>query len=141
VWSARRGAPAGRDPFNGGTLEWTTTSPPPHYNFAVIPTVSSAYPNWDEPDREEDLRRLERDELVLEDAHETPETTVNDAALAGVAEMPSESPWPITVAVAVTFAFALLLVGHYAAAAALLGVAGLAVGAWHWHEPEEEAPA
>ena len=31
----------------GGTLEWTTTSPPPAYNFAVIPKVTSAYPNWD----------------------------------------------------------------------------------------------
>src|SRR6185295_14020833 len=98
ILSARRGVPAGRDPFNGGTLEWTTTSPPPHYNFAVIPTVSSAYPNWDEQDREEDLRRLARDELVLADAHETPETTVNDAALAGIAVMPAESPWPVTIA-------------------------------------------
>jgi cytochrome c oxidase subunit I+III len=139
AWSARRGASAGRDPFGGGTLEWTTTSPPPHYNFAVIPTVSSAYPNWDERDREEDLRRLERDELVLEDGHETPETTVNDAALAGVAEMPSESPWPVTVAVAVTLAFAFLLTGHYATGALLFALAGLALGAWHWHEPEEQA--
>ncbi len=27
------------DPWNGRTLEWATTSPPPHYNFAVIPKV------------------------------------------------------------------------------------------------------
>ena len=27
------------DPFNGRTLEWSTSSPPPPYNFAVIPTV------------------------------------------------------------------------------------------------------
>src|SRR5207248_2064391 len=38
VWSRFRGLPSGPDPFYGGTLEWTTTSPPPHYNFAVIPT-------------------------------------------------------------------------------------------------------
>ena len=31
------------------TLEWTIPSPPPEYNFAVIPTVTSAYPNWDAP--------------------------------------------------------------------------------------------
>ena len=41
----------GRDPFHGGTLEWTIPSPPPHYNFAVIPTVTSPYPNWDAADR------------------------------------------------------------------------------------------
>jgi cytochrome o ubiquinol oxidase subunit 1 len=27
------------DPWNGRTLEWATASPPPVYNFAVIPTV------------------------------------------------------------------------------------------------------
>src|SRR5256886_11156825 len=51
VYSRFRGAPAGPDPFFGGTLEWATTSPPPPYNFPVIPTVTSAYPNWDVEDR------------------------------------------------------------------------------------------
>ncbi|SEQ90870.1 cytochrome o ubiquinol oxidase subunit 1 [Nitrosomonas sp. Nm51] len=31
-------APLG-DPWNGRTLEWATPSPPPHYNFAVLPQV------------------------------------------------------------------------------------------------------
>ncbi len=137
VWSARRGAPSGSDPFNGGTLEWTVPSPPPHYNFAVIPTVTTPYPNWDDDDRAEDLNRLERGELVLADGHETPATTVNDAALAAIAEMPPESPWPITVALAVTIAFALLLTTHYVTACAFFAVAALAVAAWNADEPEE----
>ena len=29
------------DPWNGRTLEWSTSSPPPFYNFAVIPTVDT----------------------------------------------------------------------------------------------------
>ena len=49
VWSLRRGAPAGDDPWGGNTLEWATTSPPPHYNFARIPIVRSADPNWEQP--------------------------------------------------------------------------------------------
>src|SRR5207248_4375622 len=52
AWSRFRGPLAGPDPFLGGTLEWTTTSPPPPYNFAVIPPVPSAYPNWDRGARE-----------------------------------------------------------------------------------------
>lgn len=36
----------GGDPWNGRTLEWTTTSPPPHYNFAIIPTVDQIDPFW-----------------------------------------------------------------------------------------------
>src|SRR5215212_1132931 len=69
VASRFRGAPAGPDPFHGGTLEWTVPSPPPHYNFAVIPTVSSAYPNWDEDDRAVDAGKLERGELTYEAGH------------------------------------------------------------------------
>jgi cytochrome c oxidase subunit I+III len=137
VWSGRRGAAAGRDPFRGGTLEWATSSPPPHYNFAVVPTVTSPYPNWDDADREEDLRRLERDELVLARGHETPLSTVNDAAISSVHEMPPESPWPITVAFLTSIAFALVLTTHYVAAAAFLGFAVLAVAAWSSNEPEE----
>jgi len=47
VVSLRRGAPAGDDPWDAWTLEWATTSPPPPYNFAVVPTVSSRRPLWD----------------------------------------------------------------------------------------------
>jgi cytochrome o ubiquinol oxidase subunit 1 len=34
------------DPWNGRTLEWTTTSPPPFYNFAVIPKVDHRDAFW-----------------------------------------------------------------------------------------------
>lgn len=34
------------DPWNGRTLEWSTSSPPPFYNFAIIPTVDQLDPLW-----------------------------------------------------------------------------------------------
>jgi cytochrome o ubiquinol oxidase subunit 1 len=34
------------DPWNGRTLEWSVASPPPEYNFAVIPTVHSRDAFW-----------------------------------------------------------------------------------------------
>ncbi len=34
------------DPWNGRTLEWSTASPPPLYNFAVIPEVHSRDAFW-----------------------------------------------------------------------------------------------
>lgn len=34
------------DPWDGRTLEWTTTSPPPVYNFAIVPEVDSRDPFW-----------------------------------------------------------------------------------------------
>jgi len=36
----------GGDPWNGRTLEWSIPSPPPVYNFAIIPTVDQRDPLW-----------------------------------------------------------------------------------------------
>ena len=35
------------DPWNGRTLEWSTASPPPFYNFAHIPTVHAKDAFWE----------------------------------------------------------------------------------------------
>ena len=47
IWSYFRGPAAGNDPWDAWTLEWSTTSPPPDYNFATIPVVASRRPLWD----------------------------------------------------------------------------------------------
>jgi cytochrome c oxidase subunit 1 len=47
VSSLFRGLPAGDDPWDAWTLEWSTTSPPPAYNFEAIPVVRSRRPLWD----------------------------------------------------------------------------------------------
>jgi len=47
VRSYYKGEVAGNDPWNAWTLEWSTTSPPPEYNFATIPAVRSRRPLWD----------------------------------------------------------------------------------------------
>ena len=45
-WTRKRGEPAGNDPWQGATLEWAIPSPPPVYNFTVIPRVESRLPLW-----------------------------------------------------------------------------------------------
>ncbi|MBU6333301.1 MAG: cytochrome c oxidase subunit I [Chloroflexi bacterium] len=45
--SLRRGAPAGNDPWDAATLEWSVSSPPPPHNFDQIPVVHSRRPLWD----------------------------------------------------------------------------------------------
>jgi cytochrome c oxidase subunit I len=42
-----KGEFAGNDPWDAWTLEWSTTSPPPEYNFAKLPIVMSRRPLWD----------------------------------------------------------------------------------------------
>ncbi|HZT17857.1 MAG TPA: cytochrome c oxidase subunit I, partial [Dongiaceae bacterium] len=45
--SLRRGAIAGPNPWDAPTLEWAVPSPPPPYNFVVIPSVASRHPLWE----------------------------------------------------------------------------------------------
>jgi heme/copper-type cytochrome/quinol oxidase subunit 1 len=139
VWSYRRGVPAGPDPWHGPTLEWTVGSPPPEYDFPVIPKVSSAYPNWDAEDREEDRRKLEAGVLVLDEGHEQVETTPADAWLSDVVQMPHESPWPIVLAACLSLVFVMLLLQHFGAAGLMGILCVLTLLAWHSHEPEEAA--
>jgi len=44
LWSYYRGKGAGSDPWDAWTLEWSTPSPPPAYNFASISVVQSRRP-------------------------------------------------------------------------------------------------
>jgi len=46
LYSRRRGEPAGANPWDAATLEWATPSPPPAYNFTVLPEVRSRLPLW-----------------------------------------------------------------------------------------------
>ncbi len=43
----RSGEPAGDDPWEGNTLEWATSSPPPPYNFDHLPEIRSERPVFD----------------------------------------------------------------------------------------------
>lgn len=47
VTSLFRGKAAGENPWNAWTLEWATSSPPPHENFDALPPIRSRRPLWD----------------------------------------------------------------------------------------------
>jgi len=52
--SMRRGEPAGDNPWRSNTLEWQTSSPPPHENFHDIPTVYRGPYEYSAPERGDD---------------------------------------------------------------------------------------
>jgi cytochrome c oxidase subunit 1 len=45
--SWRRPVPSGNNPWDAHTLEWFTTSPPPHHNYTHLPPIRSERPTWD----------------------------------------------------------------------------------------------
>jgi cytochrome c oxidase subunit I len=53
-WSLFAGKVAAANPWQANTLEWTTSSPPPHENFATIPTVYRGAYEYSAPGAAED---------------------------------------------------------------------------------------
>jgi cytochrome o ubiquinol oxidase subunit 1 len=49
------------DPWDGRTLEWAVSSPPPAFNFAVLPQVKDAEYYWEVKQRARETERLGRE--------------------------------------------------------------------------------
>jgi cytochrome c oxidase subunit 1/cytochrome c oxidase subunit I+III len=138
VVSYFRGPDAGRDPWHGPTLEWSIPSPPPEYNFATIPVVSSPYPNWDHGDRERDGKRLAAGEDVHDQGHQQPISALIDGWRVGIADMPHSSPWPILTAFVLCMMATVLVVEKFVVAGFLAIVLLLTLLGWHSKEPQEQ---
>jgi cytochrome c oxidase subunit 1 len=65
-WSLWRGKKAGENPWESTTLEWITSSPPPHGNFATTPTVYRGPYEFSSPLVEEDYLPQDRPVLAAE---------------------------------------------------------------------------
>ena len=132
VMSYRRGAIAGPNPWDAPTLEWATPSPPPPYNFAVIPIVASRHPLWeDRLQEQEDRSSIDRG-LVLDHGREVLATTALDAEPDVILKMPGDTPLPFLLSLALVTALAGLLArGWWVAGLAALASLVLTV-AWLW---------
>jgi cytochrome c oxidase subunit 1 len=136
IISRRTGAVAGSNPWDGSTLEWSVSSPPPEYNFLVIPTVRSRDPLW-----EERLGTAQRSSIhegpTLEEGRETVATTPLDAELARVITMPEDTLVPLLLAVATLVLFyGLLLRAWWLSALAAVAVY-VVINVWLWPKGAE----
>jgi cytochrome c oxidase subunit 1 len=99
IRALRVGERAPANPWNAGTLEWSTTSPPPAYNFHPEPMVGSTYPVWQDPPGMPlivGVRSDQREVLV---------TTVVEAEPDHRYHSPEPTIWPFLTAVATTVMF------------------------------------
>lgn len=130
--SLRSGQRAGPNPWDGPTLEWATPSPPPPYNFAVIPAVASRHPLWEDRLAEGMGHSSIGRGLVLEEGKEMLVTSPLDGEPEAVQKMADDSLLPLAVAITVTCIFAGLLAQSWAFAgtAAAATIAVLVVWLW-----------
>jgi cytochrome c oxidase subunit I len=131
--SRRHGALAGDNPWDAPTLEWSVPSPPPPYNFRVIPRVGSRHPLW-EGRLEEGTGRSElHSGPALDDGRQTFGTTALDAEARAILQMPEDSLVPVLLTLALSVFFTALLLHVWWLAA--LGVLGAAASLIRWLWP------
>jgi cytochrome c oxidase subunit I len=134
--SRTRGAMAGPNPWDASTLEWSTPSPPPPYNFVVIPTVLSRTPLWENQLNEHPRRSVLDVGMPLDRGRESLATTMLDAEPDAILKMPEESLLPFWTAVALTVVFS-GLIAHLWWLTAAAGIIILALSLiWLWPRPE-----
>jgi cytochrome c oxidase subunit I+III len=121
----RIGPVAGPNPWGAGTLEWSTDSPPPAYNFAHIPVVRGREPLWELREEFPVVRGLKVDEREL--LLTTAVDAVPDLREQGV----DPSPWPFLAAVAVTILFVGTIFTPWALYWAAIPLAVALIG-WFW---------
>jgi cytochrome c oxidase subunit 1/cytochrome c oxidase subunit I+III len=126
-----RGEVAGPNPWDGGTLEWSIPSPPPPYNFDVIPLVRSRYPLWEEQ-LGEDRRSIIDRGMILDNGRETIGTSAFDGRPDIILKMPGDSIAPLLLTIALTIGFVGLLINLWwmAGLGAVLCFAVLALWLW-----------
>ena len=132
------GAPAGDNPWDAPTLEWSTPSPPPAYNFATLPVVASRHPLWEDRLDETGERSILVTDAILDDGRETFGVTALDAQANAIIRMPQDSLLPIALAAGMALLFGAMLATNLMAAGA--GAAAIAVALLAWFTPRRAAP-
>jgi cytochrome c oxidase subunit 1 len=83
------------DPWDGRSLEWSIPSPPPEYNFAVVPVVTSLDDYWHRKYTEDDEGRLVKLPAGGADGADQLPANFDPHSI----HMPSPSYWPLIFAV------------------------------------------
>ena len=128
------GTVAADDPWHGETLEWSTNSPPPVYNFLHIPVVEGRSAMWNRSDPAPVVTGIRTDcrEVLI--------TDVMDAAPVHAYELPNPSIWPFLCAVVTSAFFVGSVFTPWALPIAIVPLAITLTG-WFWPKrPTRDLP-
>ncbi len=130
--SLKRGRPSGDNPWGAPTLEWSVPSPPPSYNFAVIPIVASRHPLWEEQLAEGSQRSSLVKGLLLDHGRETVGTSALDGEPNLILEMPTDTIAPFALAVGLSILFSGALFQAWWVAGLGVMACAAALVLWFW---------
>jgi cytochrome c oxidase subunit 1 len=130
IRSLRSGERAPDNPWNSGTLEWATSSPPRPYNFHPEPLIGSAYPIWQDPP---DMPLVIG---VHADKREVLVTKVVDAEPDHRFHSPLPNSWPFAAAMATTVMFIASIFTPWGLVWGSIPIT-LALIGWFWPRKEE----
>ena len=130
--SRTRGAPSGDNPWDAYTLEWSTSSPPPPYNFAVIPTVASRHMLWEDELGEPGERSNLEEGFILDHGKEALATSALDAEPQRILHMPDDTIIPFLLAAGMLVLFSGLLLRNWPTTAIGAVICAADLVAWFW---------
>jgi cytochrome c oxidase subunit I+III len=135
--SLRRGPVAGHNPWNAPEVDWSGPLPLPPYEHRSIPSVSSRYPLWQEPEIEAEIEEGRGWLATPSDHHqETLATTPLDAAPEQVIRLPARTLWHLWAALSLTVLLLSLLGPLYWLTAPAATALVWTVWRWLWPTPE-----
>ncbi|TCT10180.1 cytochrome c oxidase subunit I [Paralcaligenes ureilyticus] len=131
--SLRSGKTANINPWDAASLEWSLPSPPPPYNFAVVPTVASRYPLWE--DRIEAGVHSSLDSgFLLDHGREALGTSSLKAEPSVILKMPSDSYAPFLLGLFSALLFIALLWHAWIFAGLMVAACAVSILIWLWPE-------
>jgi cytochrome c oxidase subunit I+III len=139
-----RGARPSDDPWQAGTLDRATPTPPPDEGYRTIPLVRSRYPLWEQPRLDEGAPEQPEHERVVRGLAESPSgwraqlvTSVVTAEPQAIVHLAGPSIWPLVTALLLTLNFVATLFDLYwLLALSSLGTVAATIG-WLWPSKEE----
>jgi cytochrome c oxidase subunit 1 len=99
IYTYFKGEKCGNDPWDARTLEWSIPSPPPEYNFKVIPTVHARDAHWYEKHHQDEIAKEKAEHMKSENEH-------------GGIHMPDQSWYPLFAAIGLLVAALAFALAH-----------------------------
>ncbi|TCF97724.1 cytochrome c oxidase subunit I [Paraburkholderia strydomiana] len=130
--SSKRGRKAPSNPWDAPGLEWSTPSPPPPYNFAVLPVIESRHPMWEDRLQPAGRRSSLESGYLLHHGREALGVNPLSGKADVILKMPEDAWSPFLLGLFLALMFFAMLLHSPTLTAVVLAACGATLIAWLW---------